>query len=136
MNPDIEKSLIMMYRQLRKKPDLSNSDIIGLFINYYYQFTKTHGGLFTKAFCVVKWENIKTIRSQTKPPFHTYTKEEGEIKKALSSISNSTYFSLYLRSSFENPKDDDYGDSTIRGIVVPVMHTITKFNIENSKNQS
>jgi len=115
MEKKLEDTLIRTYRKLRESPQIKGSELIGLFINFYYSETNSHSGLFTNDFYATKDENLDIIIiypgvSHYRSPLFT------QLQADMANLKPADFYSLWLRSSWENPKEDHYGEPIVRKI--------------------
>jgi hypothetical protein len=114
MDIKLERALIRTYRKLREKPTLTNAEIAGLFVNFYYAETSTHGGLDTRGFTIVRKDNIVCIALSSRS---SYFEQSASLYDELLDLKPSDFYALYLRASFEDPNNESYGDPALKCVL-------------------
>jgi hypothetical protein len=125
MDKKIENAIVRTFKKIREDPSLldmynkngrrmkPNADAAGLFINFYYQETGSHGNLDSRDFLFKREDGILTIVMEQKNYYGELSKI---IYEELKGISLSAFYALWLRSNFEDPKNDLYGDSIVSSV--------------------
>jgi len=115
MEQKLEKALIRTYRKLKESPNVKGSELIGLFINFYYSESNFHSGLFSNDFYAMRDSNldIEIIYCGTS---HYRTPLYTQLQADMKDLKTSDYYALWLRASWESPKDEYYGDPIVRGL--------------------
>ncbi len=114
MDTKLERALIRTYRKVREKPNLTNSEIVGLFVNFYYAEYGIHGGLDTRGFTVTRKDDIICITMSSRPSYYKVSKY---LYDELNDIKPGEFYSLWLRASFEDPNKECYGDPALKCVI-------------------
>lgn len=133
----IEKAILNTYRKIRewesKQKHYSTREFIGLFVNYYNLEIATHSLVNTSLFNVYRnqsLDNIMTIRINN---INTYI-PSGDIKSStlfikdqLDSITDYDFYLLWMRSVFDDPKNDKYmpynSGNFVKGFILDYLKT-------------
>ncbi len=130
----VDNCLISSYRKLREKPQLAikngGREFIGIFVNYIYKdWIGKQNGLDTitdfKINIVYEVPCIVIIKSCSSYK-EVYRDLKVQLEGLMTGMQFSDYHSLYLRSSFEDPINDYYGDK-IANDVISVSHFLKTF---------
>jgi hypothetical protein len=113
MDQKLEHALLRTYRKLREKPLLTNAELVGVFVNYYYSENNVHSGLDTRGFSIIRKDGVVAIRlSKTSQYFELSTL----LSNDLAELTEAQFYALWLRSSFEDPHNDFYGDEICKKV--------------------
>lgn len=127
MDIKLERALIRTYRKIRVNPKLLNSEIAGLFVNFYYAECGIHGGLDTRGFTIVRHDDIICIVMSTRS---TWYEVSNTVYEELKNLTPADYYALYLRSSWEDPNNECYGEPATK-CVISVAQYIKSFENAN-----
>jgi hypothetical protein len=101
----IENILINSFRVLREQPKLREpkhfKEFAGIILNFYYAETNFHRGICTSDFQFQNVNDIITVKMADKK-YYYFDETVVPLKEALDKLTISDFYSLYLRSSFED----------------------------------
>jgi hypothetical protein len=133
MDDKLENAIIRTYKKLREKPKLTDGELIGIFINYYYSETGLHGSLDTRHFRISKVDDIVCIISSGRAGFYYRTNMAEVVCRELREISTGQFHALWLRSNFEDPYNNRFFDPVVN-TVISVSNFIDNFEKENTNH--
>lgn len=123
MDIKLERAIIRTFKKLREMYDengeyikekmLSPSEMCGIFVNFCYSEYGVHAGLNTTYINVYKLGPTWKIWFNDKRQYYR-TEFSNLIDEALSELQDYEFYSMWLRASFENPKDDTWSHPVVR----------------------
>jgi hypothetical protein len=107
ISQSLECALIRTLRKLRSSPNLQDKEIIGLFVNFLYlEHSPAKKRFLTAAFYIRRIDGILTIGCKNQP--YGMDKHIFLVKEELEKMEPADFYLLYLKSSFEDPKEGYY----------------------------
>lgn len=123
MDIKLERAIIRTFKKLREMYDengeyikekmLSPSEMCGIFVNFCYSEYGVHAGLNTTYINIYKPGPTWKIWFNDKRQYYR-TEFSNLIDEALSELQDHEFYSMWLRASFENPKDDTWSHPVVR----------------------
>jgi len=123
MDIKLERAIIRTFKKLREMYDengqlipaklISVNEVCGLFINFCYAEYGVHTGLSTAYISMIGSNMGWKIWFNDQKQYYR-TEFSNLIEKALSEIEEHEFCSMWLRASFENPKEEGYIHPVVR----------------------
>lgn len=117
MDSNLERAIIRTFKKVRESSKkLVDAEVCGLFINFYYAETESHGGLDTRDYGFTTNSEGIPIIYVIRPDRWYYHVIARDLHESLKELSSSDFYALWLRASFEDPKNEYCGDIIVKQV--------------------
>jgi hypothetical protein len=110
-------ALIRTFKKLREQPHLKERELIGLFINFIYDDTNNHSGMDTYDYSIMRKDDYFILTPARPKPHFSDTKLSEAVQNILKDMKSYDFYSFWLRSSFEDPKNEKYTSPFVKNVI-------------------